>query len=121
MLHNMYGDNMLNERLKELRKEKRLSQEDMANLLGISRQAYGHYELNLRQISLDALTFLAGYFNVSSDYLLGLTDDPTPPGERAAAKIQNDGSYSDLTAEQIEKIKSYEAFLRTEQANIDKK
>ncbi|MBO1910356.1 helix-turn-helix domain-containing protein [Sporosarcina sp. 6E9] len=67
------------ERLKKLRVSKKLTQEDMAKLLGITRQAYGYYEssTNQRETDHEATKKLANFFEVSIDYLLGNTDNPS--------------------------------------------
>lgn len=59
------------ERLRELRKEKRLTQTQVGNYLGITVSAYGNYELGQREPSIDMLLKLADYFGVTVDYLLG--------------------------------------------------
>lgn len=74
---------MLNERLKELRKQKKVTQQDVANYLGITRPAYTAYEKGSRNPDYDLLNKLARYFNVTTDYLLGTdttkTKDSTEP------------------------------------------
>ena len=62
------------ERLKDLRYEKDLKQNDVAKILNISRALYSQYETYEKIIPLAHLNSLANYFNVSVDYLLGLTD-----------------------------------------------
>ncbi len=57
-------------KLKELREKKGAKQEDLAKYLGLTYQAYSHYEKGRREPSLDVLVKLANYFNVSIDYLL---------------------------------------------------
>ncbi|MFZ5989269.1 MAG: helix-turn-helix domain-containing protein [Bacillota bacterium] len=57
--------------LKQLREENRLSQKDIADYLGITRQAVASYELAKREPDYDVLKKLADYFGVSVDYLLG--------------------------------------------------
>ncbi|MGG3879613.1 helix-turn-helix domain-containing protein [Bacillus smithii] len=61
---------MFPQRLKSLRLSKKLSQQDMANLLGITRQAYGRYESGLSEPDIENLRKLANFFDVSIDYLL---------------------------------------------------
>lgn len=61
---------MFNERLKSLRAGKRLTQNDVAKALHISRVAYTNYELGNRDPDFDTLKKLANYFDVSVDYLL---------------------------------------------------
>ncbi|MCD8295789.1 MAG: helix-turn-helix domain-containing protein [Clostridia bacterium] len=63
------------ERLKSLRKARGLKQEDVATFLGITKSAYGNYELGQREPSLASLVKLADYFNVSVDYLLERTSN----------------------------------------------
>lgn len=61
-------------RLKELRKNRKLKQKDIAFALGISISCYGGYEQGYREPDLDTLRKLCLFFDVSSDYLLGLED-----------------------------------------------
>lgn len=65
---------MFAKRLKQLRKNKKITQEDMSNMLGISRQGYGKYENGKAEPDHDTLVKIANYFKVSADYLLGRTD-----------------------------------------------
>ena len=64
------------ERLKELRTSNSVMQKDLANEMSISTRALKYYEDNEREPNLKAIKFLCNYFNVSSDYLLGLSDEP---------------------------------------------
>ena len=57
--------------LKKLRIEKGVSQDVIAKLLNISRQAYCRYENDQREISLDALCTLADFYDETTDALLG--------------------------------------------------
>lgn len=64
-------------RLKALRKEKGLTQEDLARLVGgVTRQAVANWEAGHREPDHATLTTLANIFGVTTDYLLGRTDDP---------------------------------------------
>lgn len=67
---------MLSIRLKALRTQQRKTQQEMADLLGITRQGYAKYENNLGEPDNSTLAKLADYFEVSTDYLLGRTDNP---------------------------------------------
>lgn len=73
---------MLNERLKQLRKEKKVTQQDVANYLGITRPAYTAYEKGNRSPDYDLLNKLAKYFNVTTDYLLGSTFNETDNSQK---------------------------------------
>lgn len=63
-------------RLKEIRKSKKLSQQQMADYLCIQRNSYTRYENGNRMPDHDTLLKIANYLDVSLDYLFGRTDDP---------------------------------------------
>jgi len=65
----------IGDRLAQLRKEKGYSMQEMANRLGIAKSTYAGYESNYREPSLDMIKKMAGFFDVSTDYLLGRSDD----------------------------------------------
>ena len=62
-------------RIKDLREDNDKLQKDIANLLGISQQYYSKYELGSFTIPTEQLIKLAKFYNVSIDYIVGLTDD----------------------------------------------
>ena len=62
-------------RLKQLRLNKNLRQEQVANLIGVNKSAISTYENNTRQPSFEILVRLATLYRVSTDYLLGRTDN----------------------------------------------
>ena len=64
------------QRLKELRLQKSLTQKDVADYLKITVTAYQNYEYDKREMGITSLTTLSHYFNVSVDYLIGLSDNP---------------------------------------------
>ena len=72
---------ILSERVYQLRKEKRLSQKQLGAILGISNHAISMIESGERGTSIERLVLLAEYFHVSTDYLLGITDDPAWRGK----------------------------------------
>lgn len=63
----------MGERLRALRLHKKISQEEVARYIGITRSAYSHYEINNRQPVYETLIKLAAYFDVSLDYIIGGT------------------------------------------------
>lgn len=65
-------------RLKELRIERELSQEEVGKIIGISGQALGLYENGRRDIPTKNLIKLANLYNVSADYILCKTDIRNP-------------------------------------------
>ncbi len=62
-------------RLKDLRQDKDLYQKDIAKLLKISQQQYSEYELGIRLLPIDKLDTLATFYNTSTDYILGRTNE----------------------------------------------
>ena len=64
----------MNEKLRELRKEKGVMQKEVAKAIGVTANAITNYETGTRQPTDDILIKLCKYYNVSADYLLGLTD-----------------------------------------------
>ena len=65
-------------RLGDIRKDRDLSQKDIAKLLGTSQVQYSRYEMGIRLLPIDKLVMLAKYYNVSTDYLLSLTNERKP-------------------------------------------
>ena len=62
------------ERLKELRTEKGITQDMLAQATGLSQSALANWENGKRSPTATAIITLAKYFNVTTDYLLGMTD-----------------------------------------------
>lgn len=62
---------MIGETLKKLRKEKKLSQTEIAKILGIPQRTYSDYETNKSEPKLDTLIKIAELYQTSTDYLLG--------------------------------------------------
>lgn len=69
-------NSLLGKRLRMLRHERKWRQKDVADKLGITESAYGFYEQGRREPSNETLHRLAEIFDVTTDYLLGRTDDP---------------------------------------------
>lgn len=61
-------------RIRELREDHDKTQRELAAVLHCSQQVYSNYELGQRDIPTDILIKLARYYNVTTDYLLGLSD-----------------------------------------------
>lgn len=66
------------ERLQELRYEKGLSQLQVAQIIGVSQRTYSNYEHGDIRIPVERLITLARHYNVSMDYISGVTDSRTP-------------------------------------------
>lgn len=65
-------------RIRELREDRDLKQQVIANVLSCSQVCYSRYETGERAIPLECLVTLAEFYDTSVDYLLGLTDEPQP-------------------------------------------
>lgn len=75
------------DRLKALRQKAKLTQTELAAVFGFSNQRYNYYETGKNEPDNETLLKFADYFRVSTDYLLGNTDDPTPPDEKKATPV----------------------------------
>lgn len=104
--------NELSVLLKELRKAKGQSQETVSKFLGITNSAYSNYEQGTRQPDYDTLKKIAIYFNVTTDYLLGLKNkDGTKtnnfeeqPIQLSARSKDNKVKQFTLTQKELEEI-----------------
>ncbi len=63
-------------KIRDMREDADRTQADIADLLGISQQHYSMYERGDRELPMHHFITLAKYYNVSLDYLAGLTDKP---------------------------------------------
>lgn len=63
-------------RIRDLREDNDFTQKQMAKELSCSQQVYSNYELGQRDIPTEILIKLSCFYNVSTDYILGLTDNP---------------------------------------------
>ena len=66
-------------RIKDLREDRDMSQRDIAALLGMKQPQYFRYEQGYRDLPTDVLIRLSEIFDVSTDYILGLTNNPQRP------------------------------------------
>lgn len=73
------GDSMYFRRLADIRIDRDLKQKEVAAELGLNVDVYRRYEKGQREIPAWALLRLADLYQTSVDYLLGRTDDPSPP------------------------------------------
>lgn len=65
-------------RLKDLREDNDLTQQNIAKKLGISQRGYSHYETGDNNIPINILIKLAYFYNTSIDYILGITNIKKP-------------------------------------------
>ena len=67
---------MMYRRIRDLREDNNCTQKELSKILNCSQQVYSNYELGQRDIPTDILIKLSKYYNVSVDYILGLSDNP---------------------------------------------
>lgn len=65
-------------RIRDLREDNDLTQQQVANYLNIKQNTYSQYETGSRQIPIEVLIALASLYKTSTDYLLGITDCKKP-------------------------------------------
>ena len=63
-------------RIRDLREDRDLTQKQLAHALNCSQQVYSNYELGQRDIPTDILIKLSLFYEVSTDYILGLSNSP---------------------------------------------
>lgn len=63
-------------RLRDLREDHDLKQKDIAAMLNIQQTVYSRYERGVQNLPLDYLMQLADFYKVSTDYILGRTNNP---------------------------------------------
>ncbi len=88
---------MVGKRLRLLRVEKDLTQEELGKILGVGKTTISQYENETRKPDAEMLRRIARFFNVSVDYLLGLTSEKRPGGIETIAAHRKD----DPTAEPL--------------------
>lgn len=66
------------QRLEDLRVDADKTQAEIAEVLSCNREVYRRYEKGIREIPVWALIKLARYYGVSTDYILGLSNEPSP-------------------------------------------
>lgn len=69
---------ILGQRLKQLRKNKNITQSELGKIINVGKSTISQYESGISNPDYETLKKLADFFNVSTDYLLGRTDNPTP-------------------------------------------
>lgn len=66
------------ERIRNLRIDRDLTQQAVAEMLNVKQNTYSQYEIGVLNYPLEVIISLAKFYGTSIDYLVGITDDPTP-------------------------------------------
>lgn len=93
-------------RLKELREERRLNQEGLALKLNVSQSTISAYEIGERTPDLETLIAIANFFNVSLDYLAGLSD------------LKQQIRQSDLLPNELEHLRTFRQLNDTDKEKV---
>ncbi|RKH76993.1 helix-turn-helix domain-containing protein [Corallococcus sp. AB032C] len=101
---------MIGKRLREVRKKRGLTLQEIADKLGVARSTYAGYESDYRQPPLEILVQIADILKTSTDYLLGLTDNPYPkePTRNAKELLKENDLHWDgvpLTDEELKPLR----------------
>ena len=78
-------------RIRDLREDHDGKQETLAKLLGVSQATYSRYEQGTIEIPVRHIAALAAYYGTSTDYILGLTDEPRPYPRRRRRQTDKGG------------------------------
>lgn len=105
---------MFAQRLRELRKNKDITQIEFARQFNIATGTIGMWETGKRQPDYDTLLSIAKYFDVSVDYLLGKEDSPTLDEQLDGVDFALYGEIHDLTEEEKRDILSYVQFKKSQ-------
>lgn len=101
------------QRLRQLRIEKNLTQEELANNFGLHKTRISQYELNKRQADDEMKKKFARFFNVSLDWLMGLTDvrNYTEDPDKTIA-LHSDTDYDELPKEAKDEINNFIEYIK---------
>lgn len=109
-------------RIKQLREEKRLTQEKLSSLVGMDRTTISKLESGERDCTLDHLQRLSKFFDVSFDYILGNSDerknkvvftDVTQDGKITKVQMEFLKRVEDLNVKDMEQVFDYIDFLKS--------
>ena len=112
-------------RIKQLRNSRKMSQEEFATKIGVSRSTVGMYETGKREPDLETCEAIADFFNVDMDYLLGksqvanqalsLIEKSTPQTKRDVLKQRVIELLEQLTDEELKEAARYLDYLLSSQ------
>lgn len=105
---------MLGTRIKELRKKNNVTQKQLADLLQVSQQTVGSWEVNRAEPNTDILKQLSRTFDVSIDYLLGNESESNQREIKYSKRLRNLAAHAtdDITDEEMNEILSFIDFIK---------
>lgn len=96
------------QRLSELRKDMHITQKDLAKMLSLSENSISAYERNLSDPDDEIKLKIAKIFNVSLDYLMGLSDTPTPLAHTSSQLIL----MNNLPRKALEEVTNFMQYVK---------
>ncbi len=99
------------ENLKLLRKEKGISQQQLADIIGVTQQSINKYENHKIEPDIDTLIRLASFFDTSIDYLVG---------HSSVRRIIEDVSRYDLNADETQLMEKYRMLSKTQKETLQR-
>lgn len=113
---------MIGKRLKTIRADKRITQSDVARYLGCARTTYTQYETGVSEPDIETINKLANYFGVTSDYLLGRSDNPTYlDASDNDVKVALFGGSGEVTDEMWDEVKRFVEFVKQKEQEKNSK
>ena len=104
---------MLKDRLPELRKKKGLTQVEFAREFKISNGTIGMWETGRREPDFDTLKRLAGFFDVTTDFLLGVeVSAPKEPPTSIPARLDR-AEFEGLTPDEVDRLAEFAKFIKS--------
>lgn len=100
------------ERLRELRTSQNITQEELGKKFNVIKQTISSWENGNSRPDIDIATKLADFFDVTTDYLLGRTDDPQGHKIITIAAHRTDDPTSDLPPEAEERVQEFIELIR---------
>lgn len=108
---------MIGERLLYLRKDAELTQDELAAILSINKHSISSYERDKSEPPDEIKIAIARHFNVSIDYLLGLTDNPAPISQQERIIRIPDG----FPENGIKELRNYIGYIMYKKSNAETK
>jgi len=105
--------------IKTCRKARRLSQQQLADAMEVSRSAVAMWEAGNSSPDRNTIIKLATFFGVTTDYLLGFekpTDVPPPPPSDEEIKFALFGGDGEITDAMYDEVKQFAAFIKQREA-----
>jgi transcriptional regulator with XRE-family HTH domain len=99
------------ERIKGLTEARGMTGKQLAEVMGLKKTPLTDWKNEQSKPTLDQIQFLCDYFGVSSDYLLGNTDDPEPPGSDSHLKFALFGDR-EIDDEVLEDVRQFAEFVK---------